>query len=61
MRLGYCDAHGITAIKFTGKETSDFSETHTFRFYYLAICYGPDGLGFAPMDKWLSLLHNHPE
>jgi len=40
------------ALKSTGKETFDFSETHTFRSYYLETCYGPDGLGFEPL--WAS-------
>jgi len=40
------------ALKSTGKKTFDLSETHTFRSYYLATCYGPDGLGFKP--PWAS-------
>lgn len=40
------------ALKSTGKETSDFSGTHTFRSYNLATFYGSDGLRFKP--PWAS-------
>jgi hypothetical protein len=40
------------ALKSTGKEIFYFSETHTFRSYNLATCYGPAGLGFEP--PWAS-------
>jgi hypothetical protein len=47
-RNSSCIRHNC-ALKSTGKETFDFSDTHTFRSYYLATCYGPDSLGFEPL------------